>query len=203
MKSIEEIIALMNQTFTRKIIYCREMSQFAQQYSLKFYYGETRFCIFAPKWDVVLKIPRFDNVDDDYSALEVRNYERAVEMGLEKILLPTGLLTELEGGCPIYWQTKFTCSHNQLSSQTQLTLKTRFAKYYRSTIYLKVKDAMPSDRCYSDVWLFRAYQLYGKQFFRKLTKFLMENNIDDLHHSNVGWKNDKPIILDYAGYHES
>ena len=201
MKTIEEIIELLNQQFCGEIFY-DDISEFAHKYHLRFDAGETRYCIFDPKWDRVLKIPRFENVSDDYSALEVQNYEYAKKIGVDKILLPTGYLTTLRNGCPIYWQTKFTCSHSGLNFHEERNLNNRWNKYYRSPVYLKVKKAMPQDRCYRDEWLFRAYQLYGKQFFKKLCKFFEDNYIDDLHANNVGWLNGKPIILDYAGYHE-
>jgi hypothetical protein len=203
MKSIEEIIELLNKQFSNRVIEWDDISEFAHKHHLRFDAGETRYCIFSPKWDRVLKIPRFENVNDDYSALEVRNYEYAKELGLDKILLPTGLLTTLDSGCPIYWQTKFSYSHSNMDYHEEIHLKKQFEQYFRSPIYLKVKRTMPDDRRYNDVWLFRAYQLYGKQFFKKLCLFFEENEIKDLHSNNVGWLKGKPIILDYAGYHEN
>lgn len=203
MKSIEEIIELLNKQFSNRVIEWDEIAEFANKHHLRFDAGETRYCIFSPKWDMVLKIPRFENVNDDYSALEVENYQQAKAQGLERIFLESGLLTTLSCGCPIYWQTKFTCSHASMNYCEENHLKKQFERYFRSPIYLKVKKCMPDDRRYNDVWLFRAYQLYGKQFFKKLCVFFEENDIKDLHANNVGWLNGKPIILDYAGYHEN
>ena len=203
MKSIEEIIKLMDNQFSNRVIEWDEIAEFANKHHLRFDAGETRYCIFSPKWDKVLKIPRFENVNDDYSALEVENYQQSKAQGLERIFLESGLLTTLSCGCPVYWQVKFSTSQSHIGYNEEVNLKKRFEKYYRSPIYQKVKKAMPDDRRYSDVWLFRAYQIYGKQFFKKLCLFLVENAICDLHQSNVGWLNGKPIILDYAGYHEN
>lgn len=141
MKSIEEIIELLNKQFSDRVIEWDDISEFAHKNHLRFDSGETRYCIFSPRWDKVLKIPRFENVNDDYSALEVRNYEYAKELGLDKILLPTGYLTTLDSGCPIYWQTKFSYAHSNMDYHEEIHLNKQFERYFRSPIYLKVKKA--------------------------------------------------------------
>ncbi len=201
MKTVNEVIRLMNQTFTNRVIDYDELEEFASDLGLCFSCGETRFCIFDHSWDVVLKIPRFDNVRDDYSAIEVENYKNACKLGLERIFLECGLLTNLDCDCPIYWQVKFSCSHAQLNYRKNKKEREKVEKHRHCPIYVKVKHQMPSDRAYRDEWLCRAYQLYGKQFFKQLCVFLKENSIGDLHQENVGWKDNKPIILDFAGYH--
>lgn len=42
--------------------------------------------------------------------------------------------------------------------------------------------------------------LYGKKLCRKLCAFIVENAINDLHTSNIGYNHNKPIILDFSGY---
>ena len=49
-------------------------------------------------------------------------------------------------------------------------------------------------------WYARVLQLYGKKFLKSFEKFSQEVRLNDLHDGNIGWRNGKPIILDYAGY---
>ena len=202
MRTLDEIVSLLNEAFQHKQIEWDDLNWFARIYNLNFHSGETRFCLFYPKWDKVIKIPRFDNVHTDYSALESENYQKAKELGLEVILLESVLYKTLDNGCNIYIQEKFSYSHCNLPSSTSASEHRKIQQAVNTAIYRRVKNSMPSDRQYDDVWLCRAYQIYGKQFFKKLVQFLLDNRINDLHGNNVGWKNGLPIILDYAGYHE-
>lgn len=49
-------------------------------------------------------------------------------------------------------------------------------------------------------WACMALTLYGKKLCRKLCAFIVENAINDLHTSNIGYNHNKPIILDFSGY---
>ena len=49
-------------------------------------------------------------------------------------------------------------------------------------------------------WYARVLQLYGKKFLSSFEKFSKEVKLNDLHDANIGWRNGRPIILDYAGY---
>jgi hypothetical protein len=51
------------------------------------------------------------------------------------------------------------------------------------------------------LWIACLLSLYGKKATKALCKFVQEHDINDLHGSNVGFKNDRPIILDFSGYH--
>lgn len=203
MKTIGEVIKLMNGYFSNRTVDWSEMQEFARKYNLKFAHGETRFCLYDPKWDRVLKIPRFENVSDDYSEIEANNYQKAKYAGLADIFLASEYYCTLDCDLPIYVQVKYTYSHCGMNHCDMRAEGKKIANAKNAKIYKRVRNSMPDDRCYDDVWLCRAYQLYGKQFFRKLCEFLRENAIDDLHASNVGWLNGKPVILDYAGYHEN
>ena len=51
-----------------------------------------------------------------------------------------------------------------------------------------------------DTWYARVLQLYGKKFLASFEQFSNEVQLNDLHNGNIGWRNGRPIILDYAGY---
>lgn len=53
------------------------------------------------------------------------------------------------------------------------------------------------------LWIACVLSLYGKKATKALCKFVQEHDINDLHGSNVGFMNNKPIILDFSGYHRN
>ena len=53
----------------------------------------------------------------------------------------------------------------------------------------------------SENWLSSVIELYGRAVVIELLDFINEN-LSDLHSSNYGWIDDKPVIFDYAGYNE-
>lgn len=57
------------------------------------------------------------------------------------------------------------------------------------------------DRDLDTTWGKLVISLYGKRVTKKLCEFIQEYKINDLHSSNIGYKNDRPIILDFSGYY--
>lgn len=53
----------------------------------------------------------------------------------------------------------------------------------------------------SPLWIACVLSIYGKKTTKALCKFVQEHDINDLHGNNVGFLRDKPIILDFSGYH--
>jgi hypothetical protein len=45
-----------------------------------------------------------------------------------------------------------------------------------------------------------ALTLYGKRAVKEFCEFVIEERINDLHESNVGFLNGKPILIDFCGY---
>lgn len=46
-------------------------------------------------------------------------------------------------------------------------------------------------------------EYYGAKFLIKLFKFFVRYDINDLHNSNVGFEDGRPVIFDYAGFNEN
>lgn len=169
--------------------------------SCNVYWGATRWCFVFPDDDFVYKIPRFYSVSYDYCAREVHNYNLAKEYRVERILLKIEHVITLENGISIYKQQKFDFDDydasrlfidkiaNKCESTTgEIPKKSRFHCYDSDINYL---------------WYSRMIQLYGKKFARSFERFSKAAKVNDLHTANIGWKNDKPIILDYGGFLES
>ena len=65
------------------------------------------------------------------------------------------------------------------------------------------KKAAPNGRYARNLdplWAKMALVIYGKKLCKTLCEFIIENKINDLHESNIGYKNNRPIILDFSGF---
>lgn len=162
-------------------------------------HGETRWCFWFDDCDMVIKIPRFDHGRDfDYCQRELHNYEKARIYRVERILLPIEYIGEY-GAVRVYLQPRFTYSHDDMSAGKHNTLRKKL-----NNIPNRSKALTSSlNNLYSWVdreWYARVLQLYGKKFLASFEKFSIEAKLNDLHDGNIGWRNGRPIILDYAGY---
>lgn len=162
-------------------------------------HGETRWCFWFDDCDMVIKIPRFDGGRDfDYCQRELHNYEKARIYRVERILLPIEYIGEY-GAVRVYLQPRFTYSHDDMSDGKHNTLRKKLNNIPNRSKVL----ARSLNNLYSWVdreWYARVLQLYGKKFLASFEKFSRDARLNDLHDGNIGWRNGRPIILDYAGY---
>ena len=163
--------------------------------------GETRYAVVFKHDNFVLKIPRYGNCGEDYCQAEIRAYESAKTYRVERILLPIELYYTTSTGIAIYKQPKysFSTSDGEYDRGYNGYLGRRNAPIYRPIVRKITNECRDGDRI-SRHWMARVLQLYGKKFCRSFEAWTMENNVNDLHNSNTGWLDNKPIILDYAGY---
>lgn len=165
--------------------------------------GETRYAVWRDNWEFVLKIPRYDYASEDYCAIECRHYSSAIAYGVQRICLPIELYYTSDSGIAIYKQTRYSFDCRTADCNGYISyLEKRNLPKGRHAVYRKVKAACWQGYRIGDDWLARVIQLYGKKFARSMTTWIAENRINDLHYGNTGYLNNKPIILDYAGYHD-
>lgn len=163
--------------------------------------GETRYAVIFKRDNFVLKIPRYDYCKEDYCQAEIRAYESAKKFRVERILLPIELYHTTTIGIAIYKQPKysFSTSDGEYNRCYNTYLNNRNTPYHKPIIHKVTNECYDGCRI-SRHWMARVLQLYGKKFCRSFEAWTMENNINDLHNNNTGWLDNKPIILDYAGY---
>lgn len=163
--------------------------------------GETRYAIIFKRDDFVLKIPRYGNCQEDYCQAEIRAYESAKKFHVERVLLPIELYHTTTTGISIYKQPKysFSTSDGTYNCNYSAYLSNRNTPEHKPIIHKITRECYDGRRI-SKQWMARVLQLYGKKFCRSFEAWTMENNVNDLHNSNTGWLDNKPIILDYAGY---
>ena len=197
----QEVFDLLNGSLVDKQIGYDDLWEFCRSHGLEMFSGETRYCIASKDWDFVLKISRFDNVRDDYNAIEFANYENACKLGIEKIFLKMWKFGTLDCGLDIYAQVRYSFAHSDIDIKKERKMRKQTDKIRSCKVFRKSHENAYDGYRISNEWYARAYQIYGKQFMRKFERFTRQHRIGDLHTSNVGYLGKMPIILDFAGYH--
>ena len=167
--------------------------------------GATKLCIVPKNADFVIKWSTtcYDISDDWDEALEeVSIYNKAIEAGLGMFFPKTEVFCTINGVTFVIQEKIDFSAFNTPNSKAD-----RYA-YQTKTVSPAVVEKM--DNCFCSLyrgrnldytWASMAIVLYGKRKCKTLCKFIIENNINDLHLSNIGYLRNKPIILDFSGYH--
>ena len=135
----------------------------------------------------------------DYCRTEEVMYQRAVAAGVEKYLLETKKIGEING-YPIYVQEK--CVSFCKSSVKTPTNKEKVASRNNledNNIYAEVLSSVFCFYCYLDI-------INGEDTYESFGRFnnFAEEYLSDIHNGNIGFNIcGKPVILDYSGFHES
>jgi hypothetical protein len=144
---------------------------------------------------------KFDNCGD--SEREVDLYNAAIDLGLKEC----------------FPETKLVCYHNGFQWTYQEIARSYF-EVGRKTISEKAESLKIDSGCLaiisniiSDIphctrtdcmdyrWLKLAIHYFGYTLMGKLARFIQTNRINDLHRGNVGFINDRPVLIDFCGYH--
>lgn len=167
--------------------------------------GASKICIIPKDADFVVKWtsnPCSFDKDYDEAYDEVLIYKKAVKAGLEMFFPKTEVLL-INNGVIFVIQDKIDFSSLNIPSaiEDRYLYKT---KTVSSAIIEKMEDRFSSivrGRDLDTLWASMAIVLYGKKKCKALCRFVIENEINDLHRSNIGYLKNKPIILDFSGYH--
>lgn len=175
--------------------------------------GATKFVIVPRNENYVIKIPfthYYEGDIDDYAELQFSDYGRSLKpgdycdieverykvfkkYGLEKFFAETQFLGSYHD-FDFYIQQKVT-PHNRNSHKKQHSKETEnSAKRLR----------FAADETFNLEWLMNAIDYYGEDEVEELVDFLGDNNyLSDYHGGNLGYIEDRPVILDYSGFEES
>lgn len=164
--------------------------------------GASKVCLVFRDEDFVIKWSNDDCYDE--SIKEVELYQKAKEKNLEKFFPKTEIFAEING-ITFIWQEKISFSCAVLpghKSRKYCDMTKTSSDKVVSKMAHEFKAAAPRyKRNLNTLWAKMALVLYGKKACKALCDFIVENHINDLHEDNIGYKNDRPIILDFAGYH--
>lgn len=162
--------------------------------------GASKICLIFPDAPYVVKWST-DHYEE--AMREVQVYQDAVAANLEKFFPKTAFLVSING-------VNFVAQERIDFSVCDCKLKDarKFQRISRTAldkIAMKMekefRKASPNYRHHLDQqWAKMAIVLYGKKACKALCDFVIAHEINDLHNSNIGYKNGKPIILDFSGY---
>lgn len=171
------------------------------------YHGATKICLVNEHDDFIVKWSHCKEGEDE-GLKEVELYKKAKAIGLDMFFPETKLLGEVND-INVISQKKYDFSAYAVSNDSDY--EQQYKKYEKITktvtdkIYHKMYDGFhysggyclrPLDR----LWAEMCISIYGKKLVKKLCKFIEDNKINDLHSENIGYLNNKPIIIDFGGY---
>lgn len=163
--------------------------------------GASKNCLVLPNRNYVVKWCRSTGGEECQREIEV--YQEAIKSGLEFLFPKTTLLMEYADRVFIV-QEKVDCCCCDMSNAyfqkvhniTKTVTQRITDKAYRDI----VKQGLTSNDAIPAIWLNSIISLYGKHVCKELCTFIQEQQINDLHQGNVGFKKYKPILIDFCGY---
>lgn len=162
--------------------------------------GASKICLIFPNTSFVVK---WSTYGYEEAMREVEVYQKAIDAHLEKFFPKTAFLVKLND-VNFVAQEKIDVTVDGLDFHTRQRFQ-KISKTALDKIVYKMerqfkKAARYCKRDLDPVWAKMALVLYGKRTCKALCDFIIENKINDLHGSNIGYKNNRPIILDFSGY---
>lgn len=185
---------------------------FSEKYKKPFDYatGATKGVLIFEQLGFVIKIPFCRNSEDyddnyeccnyftgadtdngwDYCEAEADKYQRAEEEGISMCFAKTEKIGEIDG-YPIYMQELASIYKNvdYQSSHTEEDSR-------------QVNSICDSNDFYifNIEWLSDAFHFYGEKIFHKLLEFIRTVGINDLHDGNIGYIENRPVLVDYSSF---
>ena len=171
----------------------------------RIYSGASKLCLRNDGGEYVCKWVTDDRYNE--AVQEAKVYAKAVEAGLEKFFPYTEIAFEMNGITFVFQEkVQYSVSNLPCSIHSKFLKQCKTSLYCKKRIWKKMEKEFQraGDKDYvrelDQLWACMALTLYGKKLCRKLCAFIVENAINDLHDSNIGYNHNKPIILDFSGY---
>lgn len=164
--------------------------------------GCSRIVFTHSSWDFVLKLTYYDYEGEDVCLREYQYFLQAKEYDIQNILLPISDFADC--GLPnghLYIQPKISIQHSRLeySDAFSALLRTNYESLDDGVVD-DINDAVYCSRLPRE-WLAYAIKCFSKEFMERFAQWTCKLKVNDLHGSNVGFLNERPIILDYAGFY--
>lgn len=200
-----------------------------QDFSYYWAEGATKLVIIPLNYNWVIKIPyngtaerRIINgtVRDyadyfDYGSIDTRHfwdycytesclYQKARTKKIAEIFAKEIYIGDING-YPIYAQQKAEEYDAEICSHSELEITKEESEYLKSILRNNDTDDASTGSSFTNstyAWLVDVLIYYGRIFLDKVLFFIEKNGISDLHSGNVGYINNRPVIIDYSSFHE-
>lgn len=172
--------------------------------------GATKGVLIFKNYGFVLKIPfsyisgdpicnAYDGLDTwDYCSQEANRYSMAETEGLQDVFLETSLLDNINN-YPIYIQPYAQIFKNMETSD--ISKHSCISSEEEKQQTKSINEEYSFDDI-TNIWESEILALYGKDYYIKLKSFISDVDINDLRTANIGYYNNKPVLVDYAGFYE-
>ena len=171
--------------------------------------GCSKICICFKNFPYVIKYShnlygdKTDSIDE--SVKEAELYQVAKAEGIEKFFPETEILCSING-ITFVMQEKIDYPVSE-APYKKINKYRRISRTTTRKIYQKMQNEINNvpggGRSLDSLWAGVAISLYGKKLCKKLCDFIVTYQINDLHGNNIGYKDDRPILLDFSGYSRS
>lgn len=166
--------------------------------------GASKVCLDFSHENFVIKWTGETRGDYDEAMEEVEIYQKAVNAGLAVFFPATELFATINGVHFVKQEKVDFCV-----GETPYHKEKKYAYQSRTASDRIVKKMQLSfnracghrySRSLNTTWAKMALVVFGKKLVKSLCEFIIENGINDLHESNIGYKDNLPVILDFSGY---
>ena len=164
--------------------------------------GASKICLVFNDFDFVVK---WSTEGESEAMQEVNFYKEAKAQNLDKFFPMTEYFFS-HNGIDFVVQEKITIQAEDVYGDYLECLSNIGKTVPRNMINKVQKDLNKVSgytRNINRIWIACLLSIYGKRATKALCKFVQDHDINDLHGSNVGFKGNRPIILDFSGYHRS
>lgn len=166
--------------------------------------GASKVCLDFSHENFVIKWTGETRGDYDEAMEEVEIYQKAVNAGLAVFFPATELFATINGVHFVKQEKVDFCVE-----EIPYHKEKKYAYQSRTASDRIVKKMQLSfnracghrySRSLNTTWAKMALVVFGKKLVKSLCEFIIENGINDLHESNIGYKDNLPVILDFSGY---
>lgn len=163
--------------------------------------GATKICLIFKDWPFVIKWSVGNNND---AFLETQIYADAVKNNIQQFFPATKLLFEHNGVKFVMQEKVNVCVCDVFNKQdrdrVEAIIKTVSDRIIKKVQRTCLKASPNNKRTLDNTWVAMVISLYGKRTCKSLCEFIIKHKINDLHEANIGYKNGRPMILDFSGY---
>ena len=166
--------------------------------------GASKVCLDFTRENFVIKWTGETRGDYDEAMEEVEIYNKAVTAGLAVFFPATELFATINGVHFVKQEkVDFCVEDTPCHKEKKYAYQARTAS---DRIVQKMQASINKacghrySRSLNKTWAKLALVVFGKKLVKSLCQFIIENGINDLHESNIGYKDNLPVILDFSGY---
>lgn len=183
-----------------------DVKDYANKNGISFFHGASKLVIIDEESDWVIKLSYDCSVDvdegmeSDYCKRELYNYEKACEEGVDKFFAEIHMIGEVDG-IEVYLQEKLKVDDGVEEDVDKIFRDYAYSldeSYYDEIEDDDERESILADDVYEMDEGERIEAIFG--FEEKLITFIEDNDINDLHSGNFGYRGADLVIMDYSGW---